>query len=139
MADKEKKLRHVGFIMDGNGRWAKERNKPRTFGYKKGADTIVDVVEECFKSGVEVVSLYAFSTENWSRPKEEVDTIFDLLGKFLKKYSKKLLNEEIRLVISGDLSPVAEGLRKTSEKLVADTAHYKEHVLKSNHIQLLHQ
>ena len=55
MADKEKKLRHVGFIMDGNGRWAKERNRPRTFGHKKGADTIVEVVEECFESGVEVV------------------------------------------------------------------------------------
>ena len=129
MADKEKKLRHVGFIMDGNGRWAKERNRPRTFGHKKGADTIVEVVEECFESGVEVVSLYAFSTENWSRPKEEIDTIFDLLGKFLKKYSKKLFKEEIRLVISGDLSPVAEDLRKTCEKLIADTANFAERVL----------
>ena len=106
MADKEKKLRHVGFIMDGNGRWAKKRSKPRTFGHKKGADAIIDVLEECFNSGVEVVSLYAFSTENWSRPKEEIDTIFDLLGTFLKKYAKKLFEKKSRLVISGDLSPV---------------------------------
>ena len=129
MAEKEKKLRHVGFIMDGNGRWAKQRQKPRTFGHKKGADTIVDVLEECFNNGVEVVSLYAFSTENWSRPKEEIDTIFDLLGKFLKKYSKKLFNEEIRLLISGDLSPVAKDLKVTCEKLVAGTAHFKERTL----------
>ena len=129
MADKEKKLRHVGFIMDGNGRWAKERNKPRTFGHKKGADTIIDVLEECFSNGVEVVSLYAFSTENWSRPKEEVDTIFDLLGTFLKKYSKKLFETKARLVISGDLTPVSKELRERSEKLMADTAHFTEHVL----------
>ena len=129
MADKEKKLRHVGFIMDGNGRWAKERNKPRTFGHKKGADTIIDVLEECFSNGVEVVSLYAFSTENWSRPKEEVDTIFDLLGTFLKKYSKKLFEKKARLVISGDLTPVSKELRERSEKLMADTAHFTEHVL----------
>ena len=129
MADKEKKLRHVGFIMDGNGSWAKERNKPRTFGHKKGADTIIDVLEECFSNGVEVVSLYAFSTENWSRPKEEVDTIFDLLGTFLKKYSKKLFEKKARLVISGDLTPVSKELRERSEKLMADTAHFTEHVL----------
>ena len=129
MADKEKKLRHVGFIMDGNGRWAKKRSKPRTFGHKKGADAIIDVLEECFNSGVEVVSLYAFSTENWSRPKEEIDTIFDLLGTFLKKYSKKLFEKKSRLVISGDLSPVSKELRERCEKLMADTAHFTEHVL----------
>ena len=129
MAEKEKKLRHVGFIMDGNGRWAKQRQKPRTFGHKKGADTIVDVLEECFNNGVEVVSLYAFSTENWSRPKEEIDAIFDLLDKFLKKYSKKLLEKKARLIISGDLSPVSEELRERCEKLMADTAHCTDHVL----------
>ena len=129
MAEKEKKLRHVGFIMDGNGRWAKQRQKPRTFGHKKGADTIVDVLEECFNNGVEVVSLYAFSTENWSRPKEEIDAIFDLLDKFLKKYSKKLFEKKARLIISGDLSPVSEELRERCEKLMADTAHFTDHVL----------
>ena len=129
MADKEKKLRHVGFIMDGNGRWAKQRNKPRTFGHKKGADTIVDVLEECFESGVEVVSLYAFSTENWSRPQEEIDAIFDLLGKFLKKYSKNVFEKKARLIISGDLSPVSKELRERCEKLMADTAHFTERVL----------
>ena len=124
-----KRLRHVGFIMDGNGRWAKKRNKPRTFGHKKGADAIVGVVEECFENGVEVVSLYAFSTENWSRPKAEIDAIFDLLGTFLKKYSKTLFQNEISLLISGDLSPVSEKLRVQAEKLMSETAHFKERVL----------
>ncbi len=129
MADKERKLKHVGFIMDGNGRWAKARQKPRTFGHKKGADAIIDVLEECFNNGVTVVSLYAFSTENWSRPKQEIDAIFDLLDNFLKKYSKKLYEKKARLVISGDLSPVSKGLRERCEKLVADTACFNEYVL----------
>ena len=80
--------KHVGFIMDGNGRWAKLRGKPRTFGHQKGADAIYNVVNGCYKRDIKAVSLYAFSTENWSRPKEEVDKIFDLLAKFLKKYTK---------------------------------------------------
>ena len=124
-----KKIRHVGFIMDGNGRWAKRKNKPRTYGHKKGADAIVGVVEECFDSGVEVVSLYAFSTENWSRPKAEIDAIFDLLGVFLKRYSKTLFDKEIRLLISGDLTPVSDSLKKRAEKLMKDTAHFNERVL----------
>ena len=61
---------HVAFIMDGNGRWAKSQGKPRNFGHKKGADNVDFVVSACFEKGVKVVSLYAFSTENWSRPKE---------------------------------------------------------------------
>ncbi|MBQ4098563.1 MAG: di-trans,poly-cis-decaprenylcistransferase [Clostridia bacterium] len=128
-SSEDKKLRHVGFIMDGNGRWAKRRNKPRTFGHKKGADAIIGVLEECFDSGVEVVSLYAFSTENWSRPKEEIDAIFDLLSTFLKKYSKKLFEKKSRLLISGDLTPISKTLRERCEKLMADTAHFTEHVL----------
>ena len=75
--------RHIAFIMDGNGRWATLRKKPRTFGHSKGSQVIRRIVEKCFNSGIEVVSLYAFSTENWSRPKEEVDKIFSLLKKFI--------------------------------------------------------
>lgn len=129
MSDKEKKLRHVGFIMDGNGRWAKKQGKARSFGHKKGADAILNVLEGCFDKGVEVVSLYAFSTENWSRPKDEIDTIFNLLRDFLKKYSKKLDEEEIRLVISGDIAPISEDLREQCIKLTEKTKHYKKHVL----------
>ena len=122
-------LRHIGFIMDGNGRWAKQRNKPRTFGHKKGADTIIKVLTECFNQKVEVVSLYAFSTENWSRPKEEIDEIFKLLRDFLKRYTSKLIEEKIRLVISGDISVIESGLRDECEKLIKQTKNFEEHTL----------
>ena len=101
---------HVGFIMDGNGRWAKSQGKPRNFGHSKGADNVDLIVTACFERGVKVVSLYAFSTENWSRPKEEVDKILNLLHKFLIKYTKKLIKNQVRLVISGDLNALPKEL-----------------------------
>ena len=97
--------KHVGFIMDGNGRWAKAKGKPRTYGHQKGADAIQGVVEECYNLEIKVVSLYAFSTENWSRPKEEVDAIFNILRKFLKKHKKTFLNiAKINTMFSNDYS-----------------------------------
>lgn len=103
--------RHVGIIMDGNGRWAKLRGKPRSYGHKKGADIIDEVVSACFDGGVEAVSLYAFSTENWVRPKEEIETIFGLLGILLDKKFSRLVKQRVRLIISGDITPLPEKLR----------------------------
>lgn len=103
--------RHVGIIMDGNGRWAKLRGKPRSYGHKKGADIIDEVVSACFDGGTEAVSLYAFSTENWVRPKEEIETIFGLLGILLDKKFSRLVKQRVRLVISGDITPLPEKLR----------------------------
>lgn len=124
MAEEKKVPRHIGFIMDGNGRWAKLRGKSRSYGHKKGADVIEEVVSACFDEGVEAVSLYAFSTENWSRPKEEIDTIFDLLEKFLRRYENKLVNERIRLIISGDLSEISEKLRNCSISVMKNTERF---------------
>lgn len=124
MAEEKKVPRHIGFIMDGNGRWAKLRGKSRSYGHKKGADVIEEVVSACFFEGVEAVSLYAFSTENWSRPKEEIDTIFDLLEKFLSRYENKLVNERIRLIISGDLSEISEKLRNRSILVMKNTERF---------------
>lgn len=124
MAEEKKIPRHIGFIMDGNGRWAKLRGKSRSYGHKKGADVIEEVVSACFFEGVEAVSLYAFSTENWSRPKEEIDTIFDLLEKFLRRYENKLVNERIRLIISGDLSEISEKLRNRSTSVMKNTERF---------------
>ena len=124
MAEEKKVPRHIGFIMDGNGRWAKLRGKSRSYGHKKGADVIEEVVSACFDEGVEAVSLYAFSTENWSRPKEEIDTIFDLLEKFLRRYENKLVNERIRLIISGDLSEISEKLRNRSISVMTNTERF---------------
>ena len=103
--------RHVGIIMDGNGRWAKQRGKPRSYGHKKGADVIDEVVTACFERGADAVSLYAFSTENWVRPKEEVDAIFGLLGILIDKKLAKLIKREVKLIISGDISPLPESLK----------------------------
>lgn len=124
MVEEKKVPRHIGFIMDGNGRWAKLRGKSRSYGHKKGADVIEEVVSACFDEGVEAVSLYAFSTENWSRPKEEIDTIFDLLEKFLRRYENKLVNERIRLIISGDLSEISEKLRNRSISVMKNTERF---------------
>ena len=124
MAEEKKVPRHIGFIMDGNGRWAKLRGKSRSYGHKKGADVIEEVVSACFFEGVEAVSLYAFSTENWSRPKEEIDTIFALLEKFLRRYENKLVNERIRLIISGDLSEISEKLRNRSISVMKNTERF---------------
>lgn len=120
---------HIGFIMDGNGRWAKLRGKPRTFGHSKGSQTIRKVVEKCFKLGVKNVSLYAFSTENWSRPKEEIDKIFSLLAKFLNKYAKELIKHEARLMVSGDITALPKDLIEPINKVMSDTARFTERTL----------
>ncbi len=120
---------HVGFIMDGNGRWAKQKGKPRTYGHSKGADAIYNVVNGCYKRDIKAVSLYAFSTENWSRPKEEVDKIFDLLAKFLKKYTKTLIKHEARLNISGDKSQLPKHLVAEIDKVIDKTNHFTEKTL----------
>ena len=124
MAELTRIPRHVGIIMDGNGRWAKLRGKPRSYGHKKGAEVIDEIVSECFDKGIEAVSLYAFSTENWIRPKEEVNTIFGLLGLLLNSKFKKLMREKVRLIVSGDLSAIPENLRKRCEEVMALTADF---------------
>ena len=121
--------KHVGFIMDGNGRWAKLRGKPRSFGHIKGSDNVEKVVTDCFSRGVYAVTLYAFSTENWSRPKEEVDKILSLLEKFLKKYIKTLVKNEVKLVFSGDLSALPKSLKNLAEEKTRQTENFTKNVL----------
>ena len=104
--------RHIAFIMDGNGRWAKLRGQPRNFGHLEGSKRIEEIVMSSFELGVECVSFYAFSTENWQRPKEEVDKLMSILKSFLKKYLDLLIKNQIKLVISGDLSKLSKPLVK---------------------------
>ncbi len=120
---------HIGFIMDGNGRWAKKQGKPRNFGHQKGADRVKDVVSWSFERGIKCVSLYAFSSENWGRPKEEVDKILSLLNKFLKNYEKSLEENKIRLVVSGDMSRLDENLQKQIAKTENLTKDFKDRTL----------
>lgn len=120
---------HIGFIMDGNGRWAKLRGKPRSFGHIKGSDNVEKVVTGCFERGVYAVTLYAFSTENRSRPKEEVDKILSLLEKFLQKYIKTLVKNEVKLVFSGDLSVLPKSLKNLAEEKTQQTENFTKNVL----------
>lgn len=112
---------HVGIIMDGNGRWATARNKNRSFGHKQGAKIIEEVALCLFDAGVKYLSLYAFSTENFSRPKEEVDELFNVLEKGIEKYGNLANKRKIRLAVSGDLSPLNPALKQKIERFTADT------------------
>lgn len=96
--------KHIAIIMDGNGRWAKERRLPRTFGHKAGVEAIREIVKESSRIGVKYLTLYAFSTENWKRPKEEVNTLMKLLVEYLKKEFNELNAENVIIKNIGDIS-----------------------------------
>lgn len=95
---------HIAIIMDGNGRWAKERNLPRTLGHKAGIETIRDIVSECSKLGVKYLTLYAFSTENWKRPVDEVNTLMKLLVEYLRGEFQELHSNNVVINSIGDIS-----------------------------------
>jgi undecaprenyl diphosphate synthase len=103
---------HVAFIMDGNGRWAKKRVLNRVKGHEKGASAVRQVVESCTKFGIPYLTLYAFSTENWQRPKKEVDALMGLLTRFLRKERAKLFKNGVRLTAIGELDRLPEEVRR---------------------------
>lgn len=102
---------HVGIIMDGNGRWAKERGKNRSYGHRVGSDNVDKIATYAFESGVKVLSLYAFSSENWARPKEEVDELMRLLEVYFRKFINKVIKKDVRLCVMGDKSALSDRLQ----------------------------
>lgn len=104
---------HVAIIMDGNGRWAKERNLKRTAGHEQGALTVRAITTHCNNIGIKYLTLYAFSTENWNRPKLEVEFLMKLLDRYLKKELKVYLENGVRFKAIGDLSRFSKSLQKT--------------------------
>ena len=126
---KESLPHHVAFIMDGNGRWAKKRGLARTFGHAKGAETFKRVVTDCFELGIETVTVYAFSTENWKRPKEEVDVIMELLDKYIDEIDDYSAKTCAKVVFIGGLEPFSEERRKRIEGVVQKTSKETEHTL----------
>jgi undecaprenyl diphosphate synthase len=120
--DKKKLPKHIAVIMDGNGRWAKKRNQPRVFGHKNGVKSVREVTEVAAELGVEYLSLYAFSTENWKRPKFEVDALMRLLVETLSKEVATLNKNNIQLQAIGDLDRLPASTHKALLKGIEDTA-----------------
>ncbi len=110
--DKEKLPKHIAIIMDGNGRWAKQRGKLRVFGHQNGKKTVQKVVENCARLKIQNLTLYAFSTENWNRPKAEVETLMKLLVGAIKSELRKLLENNIRLKTIGNPDLLPDSVRK---------------------------
>ncbi len=106
-------LKHLAIIMDGNGRWAERQEKRRSSGHEQGAKNVRIITEYCAKIGVEYLTLYAFSTENWKRPKTEIEFLMKLLNKFLKKELKTFLQNNIKFDVIGDISKFSKSLQKT--------------------------
>ena len=122
---KSNKLIHVAFIMDGNGRWAKARGLPRTKGHKAGCDRITDIYEECLVQGVKVMSLYAFSTENWNRPKQEINQLFKYLDVFFKKEINRMIKDGTCIRASGDISRLPLKTQETVKDAMEKTKDLK--------------
>ena len=112
---------HVSIIMDGNGRWAKKRGMPRTFGHKRGAEVVMDICQDADDLGIKYLTIYAFSTENWSRPSAEVRTLMLLFGKYLKICYNKAMENNMRVRIIGDKSALSPQLQKSIRVLEEDT------------------
>lgn len=121
----DENLRHIAFIMDGNGRWAKARGMERPEGHKEGVKVFERIANTCFDVGLEAVTFYAFSTENWKRPPAEIKVIMGLLSIYLDKCRKDLIGREVRVQMLGDKSALDEGLRRRIEALENDTKHFK--------------
>lgn len=113
--------RHIGIIMDGNGRWAKKRMLPRTAGHIQGAKAFKKCTRYCMKLGLECVTYYAFSTENWKRPKDEVDAIMKLFSQYLDEASE-MTEENVRLIFLGDPEPLSEELKRKIKHVTEGSA-----------------
>lgn len=111
------RIAHVAFIMDGNGRWAKRRGLPRSAGHVQGAEAFRRVLNYCHRVGIPTVTVYAFSTENWSRPAEEVAGIMRLLGDFLDEGLARVLEDDARILFLGDKAPLSPELREKAERI----------------------
>ncbi|MEP7212597.1 MAG: isoprenyl transferase [Acidobacteriota bacterium] len=114
--------RHIAIIMDGNGRWAKRRGKPRIFGHRAGADSVKSIVDTCARLEVQAVTLYAFSTENWKRPKTEVSGLMSMLKRYLRSELKDVHKNNIRFQAIGKISGLGEDVQSEIASAMEKTA-----------------
>ncbi len=121
--------RHIAIIMDGNGRWAQARNLPRVFGHRQGVLALKPIVKTCARLGVSVLTVYAFSTENWIRPKAEVDALMDLLMEFLRAETAELKMEGVSIRTIGDIAKLPPRARSALQESMRRTANEQRMIL----------
>jgi len=112
---------HVAIIMDGNARWAKARNLPLQIGHKNGSENVRKIAENCIEIGVKFLTIYAFSSENWDRPIDEVNYLMKLLDEYLEKETRPLIEKDVRIVISGNLEKLPESTKSKIAKIQNET------------------
>lgn len=112
--------RHIAFIMDGNGRWAKKRLLPRKAGHREGVSALRRMVDECENAGVEMVSFYAFSTENWTRPQDEIDALFKMVKEFADKHLGEYVKRGLRIMFMGDLTKLPKDTVDSLKKILSE-------------------
>lgn len=117
---------HIGFIMDGNGRWATEQGLPRSAGHKKGAEVVRTVLEHAKKRGIKVVTLFAFSAENWKRPKSEVDTLIKLFRQYMDEDIRELQKQKVRVTFIGDREKFPADMSARMTEIERETAAYTD-------------
>ncbi len=127
--DKNRVPESVAIIMDGNGRWAKKQGKNRIFGHQNGVDSVDQVMEAAAQIGVKYLTLYAFSTENWNRPAEEVNALMDLFVEAVHNYMDKMMANDIRLAVIGDVDRLPQKTRENLQKSIDQTANCKRMTL----------
>lgn len=119
--DQERLPKHVAVIMDGNGRWAKNRGLPRIMGHRRGVDTLKDLLRCCRDWGIQALTVYAFSTENWGRPMEEVDFLMTLFERVLRQELKEMMAENVRIRFVGNLAALPPSLQAEIDRAVLET------------------
>lgn len=120
--DPERLPKHIAIIMDGNGRWARRRNMPRVAGHQAGIDPVRNTVESCARLGIEALTLYAFSVENWKRPRHEIETLWRLLRFYLRRELANLMENNIRLFAVGRIAALPRQVREELESAVFETS-----------------
>jgi undecaprenyl diphosphate synthase len=127
--DPQRMPRHIAIIMDGNGRWARKRGMPRVFGHRSAVNNVREIAEECARLKIEVLTLYALSTENWLRPKQEISGLMSLLRTFVRRELEAMMKNDIRLRVVGDLNRLPKSAGEAVQKTIAETAHNRGMIL----------
>ena len=112
------KLNHIAFIMDGNGRWGKKKGKGRNFGHLRGVETVKKIVRASKKLKIPVITFYVFSSENWKRPKKEINFLFKIIENYFSKEIKNIINQGIKIRILGDIKKLSPNIKKTLNKTI---------------------